>query len=79
MYFFNSVILILGRVLSEFHSKRGAFIRVKKICTNITISLINFRIIKDMKMSSKKSAWAAVLVLSKCLCFHYLFYSISWH
>ena len=32
-----------------------------------------------MKISAKKSAWAAVLVLSKCLGFYYLFYSISWH
>ena len=41
--------------------------------TNITISLNNFRVIKDMKMSTKKSVWAAILVLSKFLCFHYLF------
>ena len=30
-------------------------------------------------MSPKESVWTAVLVLSKCLCFHYLFYFISWH
>ena len=70
VYFFNSVISILDWVLSEFHSKSHAFYMHYKLSTNIT-SLHKFRVITDMKMSAKKSVWAAVLVLSKCLCFHY--------
>ena len=64
----------MSSILIGMHS-----ICIKKLCTNITTSPNNFRVITDMKMSAKKSVWAAVLVLSKCLCFHYLFYSISWH
>ena len=54
----------MSSILKGMHS-----ICIKKLCTNIPTSPNNFRVITDMKMSAKKSVWAAVLVLSKCLCF----------
>lgn len=50
-----------------------------KLYTNTTTSLNNFRVTTDIKMSPRKPVLAALLMLSKCLCFHYYVYSFLLH